>query len=1067
VLGAVLPDNRIEDRRRKVAEKAIELGLLTTDDDRRIRVYDANKLSRWASRFPSLAVSRLAGGPGRVVADYETWAAGRTHDKLWVADAGRDAAIQTIRSQVSSPGVVEVRIQGESGIGKTRLALEALNDDNLRPLVAYVSDEGSVGGELLAHLIEDGRVAILVVDECPAERHIKLVEKLPAGPAIRLVTIGDSGAAATRSPVIGVAAMPEAERDEFLRANYPQLGAEARRFVSDHSLGNMRWTIFLADRVVGLKDAQAADLITHGDFQTFIATILPEGRDFFCATVLALLERVGWDRDLRFQLQGLARFAGVPVEGRYRAVEPHPLAVLLAAEAWRTHGGRIVDELLPELDAEMALSLFRRVADLGRFEPATSVLPQLLTQNGPFASLQQIESGGLGRTLTQLAIVLPDEVALHLSELIEAASLEELRVQTRSRRDLVWTLEKLVWHRRTFTTAAKSLLRLALAENETFANSATGTWVDLFGTMLPGTAARPNQRVNYLSQVSGDARSEVRLLAIKSAARALDPQETITVSGELQGGVLVEPRGTPETYGEAGEYQRLMISLLESLLQDDDPEVARAAEDKLIEAIHPLIADRFAGDFLAEVLSRFRGRALQRLRTEAEHIVSLYERISQDERRVAERLEALLGQLPPATKVEELQVLAHLRRWDLEEGELQSRIETAVAALESDDERQSALALLGEVDLPAAWELGRAFAVAAGQSEATLDTLMQFLGQNSSALAGYLYGLTATGHAEAFDEFLDSARGAQLDLKARLALAVRDPTTNRSRARILTGLRELPVADGVYILFGWQRNLSDDDVDALVDDWLPRVSSQQDYNALVDWFNLSLHGKEAVPNRLRDRALRLLMLRRQYPDVSREAWDWCRIAGGLADEHSTELTRLLFDLVDAGSLTIHERSEESKLLLRFARLQPQAVWDDVAGRLAGRSWRIELAIRGWLLSVIPVEIVEAWVGNDVRLARSLASVAPVGGDEPAPIARFLLGRFGEDEEVASNLYAQFISGFWTGPESDRVTRQIEQLTKWRQRSNEPLGVRTWARDMIRYLEAQRRSALEREAEEDR
>ena len=126
-----------------------------------------------------------------------------------------------------------------------------------------------------------------------------------------------------------------------------------------------------------------------------------------------------------------------------------------------------------------------------------------------------------------------------------------------------------------------------------------------------------------------------------------------------------------------------------------------------------------------------------------------------------------------------------------------------------------------------------------------------------------------------------------------------------------------------------------------------------------------------------------------------------------------------------------------------------------------------MAIRGWLLSVIPVEIVEAWVGNDVRLARSLASVAPVGGDEPAPIARFLLGRFGEDEEVASNLYAQFISGFWTGPESDRVTRQIEQLTKWRQRSNEPLGVRTWARDMIRYLEAQRRSALEREAEEDR
>jgi hypothetical protein len=462
-------------------------------------VYDANKLAQWASQFPSLAVSRLAGGPGSVAVDFETWASGRPHDKQWVADGDRDTAIRTIRSQVSSPGIVEVRVQGESGIGKTRLVLEALNADELRPLVAYVYDERSVGGELLTHLIEDGRVAILVVDECPAERHIKLVEKLPADPAIRLITIGDSGAAATRSPVIAVSGMPEGGRDEFLRTNYPQLGAEARRFVSDHSQGNMRWTIVLADRVVGLTDAQAADLITRDDIQTFVATILPEGRSFFCATILALLDRVGWDREMHFQLEVLAHFANVSVQemesvgvelqqqdllarhGRYRAIEPHPLAVLLAAEAWRTNGDRIISELLPELDEEMALSLFRRVADLGRFEPARSVLPQLLSENGPFASLQEIESGGLGTLLTQLAIVLPDEVALHISELIEPASIDELRAQTRSRRDLVWTLEKLVWHRRTFTSAANSLLRLALAENETFANNATRTWVDLYG----------------------------------------------------------------------------------------------------------------------------------------------------------------------------------------------------------------------------------------------------------------------------------------------------------------------------------------------------------------------------------------------------------------------------------------------------------------------------------------------------------------------------------------------------------------------------------------------------------
>jgi hypothetical protein len=1084
VLGTSLSDKLIESRRKKVADKAIELNLLAADDNRRIRVYDANKLAQWASQFPSLAVSRLAGGPGSVAVDFETWASGRPHDKQWVADADRDTAIRTIRSQVSSPGIVEVRVQGESGIGKTRLVLEALNADELRSLVAYVYNERSVGGELLTHLIEDGRVAILVVDECPAERHIKLVEKLPADPAIRLITIGDSGAAATRSPVIAVSGMLEGGRDEFLRTNYPQLGAEARRFVSDHSQGNMRWTIVLADRVVGLTDAQAADLITRDDIQTFVATILPEGRSFFCATILALLDRVGWDREMHFQLEVLARFANVSVQemesvgvelqqqdllarhGRYRAIEPHPLAVLLAAEAWRTNGDRILSELLPELDEEMALSLFRRVADLGRFEPARSVLPQLLSENGPFASLQEIESGGLGTLLTQLAIVLPDEVALHMGELIEPASIDELRAQTRSRRDLVWTLEKLVWHRRTFTSAANSLLRLALAENETFANNATGTWVDLFGTMLPGTAATPTQRVEYLSQVARDRRPEVRLLAIQGAAHSLSIQELITVSGEIQGGVLVEPRGMPATYGEAGEYRRSMISLLASMLEDDDPHVARSAEDALIEALHPLIAEPFAGDFLAEVLSRFRGPALQRVRTEAEHTLSLYERHKQDQRRIVERLEALLGRLPAPSNVEDLQVLVHLRRWDLAEGELQSRVERAVASLVSDADRESALELFSEQDLPAGWELGRAFAVIIGQSETTTEALTRSLGQNPSGLIGYLHGLTESGHESAFDEFLNSARGMQLDLKDQLTIAARGPVTDGSRARILEGLRELPVADGTFVLFGWLRNLSHEEVDALIDNWLPRVSSQRDYNALVDWFNLWLHDQEAIPDRLRDRALRLLMLRSQYPHMSREAWDWSRVANGLADQHGVELARLVLDLVDSGSLIIHEDQDEYEVIAQCLRLHPQAVWEDIGGRLAKGSWQIQMQIRGSLISVVPTGIIEAWVGDDARRAQLVASIAPVGADEPTPIARFLLERFGADPKVASGLWAQFISGFWMGPESERIAGQIEQLNRWRQRSEEPLGVRTWARDMIRDLEARRQAALEREAEGD-
>lgn len=108
-----------------------------------------------------------------------------------------------------------------------------------------------------------------------------------------------------------------------------------------------------------------------------------------------------------------------------------------------------------------------------------------------------------------------------------------------------------------------------------------------------------------------------------------------------------------------------------------------------------------------------------------------------------------------------------------------------------------------------------------------------------------------------------------------------------------------------------------------------------------------------------------------------------------------------------------------------------------------------------------------WVGDDIGRARTVASIAPVGDEAPTPIARFLLGTFSEDEKVASSFWGQFISGFWMGNESDRITRQIEQLKGWRQRAGEPLGVRTWARNVTHDLEARRLVALEREAEDER
>jgi hypothetical protein len=1078
VLGKGLTDKKVEDRRQRLLSVAIELGLLLADDRSRLRIYDANKLARWASEHPSLAVSRLAGGPGNVAIDHAEWSNRRPHKRTWTPDKKRTDAIASLRATIKTVGVVDVRVQGESGIGKTRLILEALRDEELSPLVAYVDNAAEVSGELLRHLLGAARSVILVVDECSAELHAKLTDRLPAETSSKLITVGQEGPAVTPTPIVGLESMPTDDVEQFLKVNFPNLGSEARRFVAAHSRGNLRWTIVLAERVPEID--QAAELITRNDITAFIEAVLPEGRDFFCSAALALLSRVGWEREVRYQLEIMASFSGRTVaeleavaqdlqgrgvlarHGRFCAIEPHPLAVFLAAEAWRKDAARIVGDLLPKLDEGMALALFERVADLGRFEPAQSVLSNLLSGDGPFATLDRIDETGAGRLLTQLAIVLPQQVALHLSEQIEALSLEGLKAHTRLRRDLVWTLEKLAWHRATFEVAGNALLRLAVAETETYANNATGTWVALFGTMLPATAATPIERIGYLRSIATNPNVEVRKLTIAGASHALIRLEGITVSAELQGGVLVEPRGTPKTYAEAYQYHVAAIDILDLLTHDDDHKLARSAEDALLSALHVVIDEPVAGPHLAEILAGFQKDALVRVRVETERLIRIYDKARPDDATTIQRLQSVLESLPQPDRIERIRALAQVQRWEMDDGKLQAELDELITALEADE--VDVVVELMDHELPAAWEIGHALA-RRPMSEDRLADLIRNFDRNPVALSGFLTRRVETGEKEAFDDFLDSEPAKALDARGHVLIAVRGPVTERARSHVFEGLSKIPVANGAFLLFGWQRNLDHQAIARLAADWIPRIATQADYNAAIDWLNLTLHSENAVPQSLLGDVLRLLLMRAQFPAIAQQQWDWARLAQGLVETNAGEIAKVILDGIDPGDEMIHEGDDDARLLMECTRRAPVAVWADIATRLDRGSWRIQMQLGEWFLSAIPTEIVSTWVGDDVRRARRVAPISPVKGSSPPPMTRYLLEKFGKDDKIASSLYGNFMGGVWMGPDSARLADQIEQLNGWRRDTRLPLSVREWAAEVIDHLERRIVIAREREAEE--
>jgi hypothetical protein len=296
---------------------------------------------------------------------------------------------------------------------------------------------------------------------------------------VKLITIGEREARVPQSLPIELSALPDDILEKVLTENKPALWPEARRVVVANCAGNVRWALFVADAVLSDPTINVGSLIDANTLQLLVGDLLSEADDFLAFSALALFSRYGVDREMRSELEQIANGLGIQVEdlavanqklerlglvtkhGRYRSVTPQPLAVYLAIRGWETLGDRIIADLLPTLDDALAEQLFLRAADLGSTGPAAVALNRILGNEGPFSSLGAIADGNTSRLLIQLAIVSPLEVANHLNGLITTASEDQLRDLRAIRRDLVWTLEKLVWHSATFELAADMLLRLA------------------------------------------------------------------------------------------------------------------------------------------------------------------------------------------------------------------------------------------------------------------------------------------------------------------------------------------------------------------------------------------------------------------------------------------------------------------------------------------------------------------------------------------------------------------------------------------------------------------------------
>jgi hypothetical protein len=1075
-LGAALTDKKLAKRLKALREQAVVDGL--PDDGATFAVLDANMLARWATQHPAIALSPLFRGMGPLVMGFDAWSRSIAHRSSWTADPDRQVQLTAIRSAISDPAVKDLRVEGDSGVGKTRLVMEALRGSEFSSLVVYLQ-QAHDPNPYTVHLLTSGRSVILVADECGRRRHDKLRELITHDAPVTLISIGQADSTPLLpSGVISLEGMPDEDLEAVLQADHPALWPEARRFVVRHTAGNVKMAILAATALERGDQPTAIEVVRSNDWDALLGTVLPDGEGFFAAAVLSLFSRLGWDDDAAYQAEELARLTGVSLEGlrsaaadleraglmvrqgRYRAVAPHPAAVFLAERAWREREDLLTDSLFPNLDAGMATAFLTRAADIGDFGPTRAAAARWLGNMPQFVSIAALEEHGAAHLLTQIAIIAPDEALDRVASWLSESSDEELIQQGRVRRDLVWTLEKLVWHSRLFERAADALLLLALSENESFSNNATGTWASLFSGPLPNTAASPDQRLRYLSSVLAREPDNVALLGIVGATKALSVHGSVMVSGEVQGGRLVEPRGGVRSWEEAWGYQSRVVEELARRLGDPRDAIVSAAQEALRGAIHGSLETPVL-DAIVAAVPLLNDAGLRGFRQELAHLGALYRRVPDHPGRVdgLARLEAVL---PPEDAAGQLQVMLQLQRWDFDDSQFQGMVTQGYRALGGPDQRLEQVPHLLSSPIKAGYELGYAVGMDADLGSPVVDALTQTASTDLSPLTGFLAANVDRGLPDAFNLYLSGAAGSGLPAQTRIALAVRGPRDAEALRRVMEEVKTLAPAGGAVALFGWHRALPQSDVASLVVDWLSRIGNQWDYNRVVDFVAMTLYQVESLEPSLAAEVRQLVEMRRMFPDLGPEAWDWAVLARYFLQDEPVGVATLLFDLAASGQTYLFGGDEDAALIREAVALEPGAVWAALAAHLEGGSWRLQLDVRTWLVPVFPSDVVVEWVGSDLARARQVADLVRPAGAEPNPVVHYLLDHF-DDDEVGRNLYGGLISGTWSGPESDRIAGQVAQIEQWRDMSSP--GVRRWAARALAWLQESRERALQWEAEE--
>ena len=590
----------IEKRESSIRRTIRDAGVSIADGQ--VTFWDAGQIAAWANQHPTVAIwmkEQTQPGTGGPFRSWTYWAGRPDHDgSPWVEDERLPPLRDRLRTAAKTPRSV-LRLVGLAGIGKSRLALEALCP--LSDMVLY-ADESEDGTRAIIHvartLAETGSRSVVVVNRCTPDTHRALADTVRRrGSRLALVTLDDQIPAGTLDETtIKVNEAPSAVVEAIIDRVSPNLASVDRHRLAHFAEGFPRIAIKVAQAwrslvpiahvepddvvdafVLGRQRLDHEHTLKSAMLVAAFGVVEAGSKDGKLEGVASFRHDITVD-DLRIGIGRLVERGVVRRKGRFRVLQPRPIAMRLSERQWRQWTPAQWDRILAG-DAQHRPSdtAARMLASLNTTSVAKKVVRHVCRLGGPLAEFEAPANARRAEVLSALAEVAPD-VVLETIERTLGCATDLSKVRDGARRHVVTALERIAFHPDTFDGAARLLLRLAIAENETWANNATGLFRGLFHPGLGATAADGDARLALLDEILVEADDAKRLVVVEALAAGLETMGLRLVGAEAQGSRPALSAWYPRSKDALARYEAGCISRLACIAAEDglQPSPARA-----------------------------------------------------------------------------------------------------------------------------------------------------------------------------------------------------------------------------------------------------------------------------------------------------------------------------------------------------------------------------------------------------------------------------------------------------------------------------------------------------------